>query len=195
MNNLFAGGAPRLRAQIFAALFLLGIGYVCHAKQTRFSPQKYLNRDSVTLGLIGYNYSNRHISEYSVNGSSGGHVNLSTPTSGGSGVTCCVKFSKSTAAPILVKIRWQLDGCKALQRNPQTGATAEMRYFYYKEAEFEIPPVEIGNPKFFETHFYPDGTVQVQVTANISEPRIISDAKRPDESSFLRCKNGENADE
>lgn len=152
--------------------------------------QQFQGDSLSTLGLVGFNYTDRHISDYSVNNASGGHINLSSPSSGGSGIACCFRVAKHALYPIQVRIRWQVDGCKILETSMQTGATVETKRFAYKEIELEVKRVPGLNPNFIETHFYPDGTVQVDLTERISDPRLSLQARRPDKSNFSDCKNG-----
>lgn len=139
------------------------------------------------LGLVGYNYTDRNISDYSVNGAAGGHVFLSSPASGGSGTTCCVRLSKTQIGHMRVKVRWQVDGCTYLMSNPVSNATAKIRHFHYQEIEVDVPQVAGIKPHYLETHFYPDGSVQVLLTEDFSEPRIVLSERRLDKSSFPRC--------
>jgi hypothetical protein len=188
-----------IQTKFFAARpFLLLASFAmfasCHAQKLDESESRR-GSEYTLLGLVGYNYTDRHISNYSVDSAGGGNVNMSSPTSGGSGVTCCVKLSKKYTGPILVKVRWQVDGCIYIVSNPRTGATAKLRHFYYKEAEVRAQRVVGENPKYIETHFYPDGSVQVLLTENGSNPRLVLDGKRPDKSSFSRCKDDTNPEE
>lgn len=174
----------------FLCLPILFSASVCHAQQAEKSVVKKSGAEYVLLGLVGYNYTDRHISEYSVEGASGGHVNLSSPTSGGSGVTCCVKMKKNNLEPIRVKVRWQVDGCLQLESNPRTGATGERRVLYYKETDVDVRTSNGEKLSYIETHFYPDGSVQVKLAEHGSTPLLALDGKRPDKSSFPRCKDG-----
>jgi len=152
---------------------------------------KKRNKDYLMLSLIGYNYTDRHISDYSINGAGGGHINLSSAASGGSGQTCCVRLSKTTDRTLSIKVRWQVDGCKFVERDPRTGATDEIRHYYYKEIDINAQRMNDQYPRYIETHFYPDGSVKVRLTEETSEPLMSLDEKRPDKSSFPRCKNDE----
>ncbi|RYZ92750.1 MAG: DUF3304 domain-containing protein [Proteobacteria bacterium] len=163
-----------------------------HARQEDKSIPNDAVSGFVLLGLVGYNYTNRNISEYSVNGASGGYINLSSPTSGGSGVTCCVRMLKKSPAPIQVRVRWQVDGCVLLESNPRTGAKAERRVFYFKDADVDVQIPNNTKLKFIETHFYPDGTIQVKLTEHGSDPFPALDEKRADKSYFPICKNDKN---
>lgn len=143
------------------------------------------------LGLVGYNYTDHHISDYTVNAAGGAFVRLSSSTGGGSGITCCVRLSKKSRIPPRVKVRWQYDGCVYFMKNDQTGSTEWVRHFYYKEAEVDLERADSGKPGYLETHFYPDGTVKVRSTDYFSDPLLKLDPKRGDKSIFPKCKNNE----
>lgn len=161
----------------------------CRASESNAS-QAQSSNNVLSLSLVGYNYTDRHISDYSVNGTGGANVFQSSPSSGGSGVTCCVTLFTAKSGAIRVKVRWQVDGCTYVVSNPRTGATQELTHFFYKEKEVEVTSTTSGRPSYLETHFYPDGSAQVQLTENISRPRLALDENRPDKSSFPRCKDG-----
>lgn len=163
-----------------------------HAEKSTWEKQK---EKYFLLGLVGYNYTDRHISSYTVNGADGGHAFLSSPTGGGSGISCCVKLSKKNAGPVKVKVRWQVDGCIFLIKDDRTGKADKVRHYYYKEKEVDLHSVDGGTPGYIETHFYPDGSVQVQSREHISSPRMQLDEKRPDQSSFERCKDDKEPEE
>jgi hypothetical protein len=173
-------------------LWALLLASTAHAQPPNKSVPKDHSEEYVLLGLVGYNYTDRHISEYSVNGASGGHINLSSPTSGGSGGTCCLKILKHNSTPIQVMVRWQVDGCMELERNPRTGATGERPIYYYKERYVDVESFAIKNPAYVETHFHPNGRVQVRLVEHESSPILARDEKRPDKSFFPRCENGKN---
>jgi len=163
----------------------------CHGQHIEASLKNNPDDDHVLLGLVGYNYTDRDIENYSVNGAGGGSVNLSSSTSGGSGVTCCVRLSKSQEVPFRVKIRWQVDGCKYLIKDDRTGKVDSIRHFYYKETEVDVYRNDGEDPKYIETHFYPDGTVKVKLVEQAFRPLLLLDGDRPDKSSFPICKNDE----
>lgn len=140
------------------------------------------------LGLIGFNYTNRLIDHYSIDSSGGGHVHLSSPTSGGSGVVCCTRISKAQREKITVKVKWQVDGCTYPIKS-LTGRVGERRIFYYKEALVYMDPPTSLEPAYLETHFYPDGSVKVKVTEFISLPEMRLDEDRKDQTIFSRCKD------
>jgi hypothetical protein len=155
------------------------------------SAREQLKEKYFLLGLVGYNYTDRHISNYTVNGAGGFDVMLSSPTSGGSGITCCVRLAKKSLIPPRVKVRWQYDGCIYLIKDDQDGKADRVRHYYYKEAEVDVQRADGGTPEYLETHFYSDGTVQVAATDDLSRPRLKLDENRLDKSLFPKCKNDE----
>lgn len=182
---------------ILHALLLTGLCVVavCYAHLFEASGERKESDNHLLLGLVAYNYTDRHISEYSVDGASGGYVRLSSPTGGGSGTACCVKIQRNYRDRMTVRVRWQVDGCTYLIKDSRTGKADKARYLYYKEAEVEVLRKDDGNPEYIETHFYPDGSVKVQLTENMSLPFFVLDRKRQDKSLFPRCRNDKNPEE
>lgn len=142
-----------------------------------------------SMGLIGFNYTNKTIENYSVNGVGGGNIWLSSNTSGGGGVTCCIDYSPLKLPGGTVKVRWQMDGCLYLMTNEITGASQKIRHLYYKEAIVNVEDISQGRPRYIETHLYPDGGVKVLLTRKISDPLVRFSQNRRDESIFPRCKD------
>lgn len=177
--------------RIAITLVLVCIQTGCHAQDQKERSAEKRNKDYLLLGLVGFNYTDRYINNYSINGAGGGNVQISLSDSGGSGQTCCVKVWKKHIEPFYVLVRWQVDGCKYVVRDPKTGATEEVKHFYYKEAEVAVQDIAKDNAGFIETHFYPDGSVKVLLTEAESDPLLLLDEKRADKSSFPRCKNDE----
>lgn len=103
------------KCQIFKAFYLLValllIDSACFMPRAGAEQLGGKNNEYVTLDLIGYNYTDRHISDYDVDGQGGGDVRLSSPTSGGGGIVCCVRLATGEEDPIIVRVRWQVDGC------------------------------------------------------------------------------------
>jgi hypothetical protein len=147
------------------------------------------NNEYVTLDLIGYNYTDRHINDYDVDGQGGGDVALSSPTSGGGGIVCCVRLPMGTRDPIIVRVRWQVDGCTYLMRSERTGSTQRISHYFYKETYVEVRRPKGIKPSHLESHFYPDGSVVVVLTDDMSLPRLSMSESRPDKSKFPKCKN------
>ncbi|EEF26258.1 conserved hypothetical protein [Ricinus communis] len=146
-------------------------------------------KTTVALDLIGYNYTNHHIEDYEVNNRNGGIVRVSSPTSGGSGSICCIKLSPGESGAIFVQVRWQVDGCSYIEKDPITGNTEVLHHYLYKEAFVKVAPPAAGKPNHLETHFYPDGSVQVQITEEMSLPRVRLSEDRFEKPSFPNCIN------
>lgn len=193
-NVLFGQMLGRLSLMTYQLLVSL-IMFSAYGAQAENPTVEKINEKYFLLGLVGYNYTGRNISSYTVNGADGGHAFLSSPIAGGSGISCCIRLSKKIAGPIKVKVRWQVDGCIFLIKDDRTGKADRVRHYYYKEQEVDLQRVDGGTPGYIETHFYPDGSVQVQSTEHISSPRMQLDDKRPDQSSFSRCKDDKEPEE
>ena len=182
-----------LLSEILRSLFFMVLLTIISSSDARAekSAREQLKEKYFLLGLVGYNYTDRHISNYTVNGAGGLDVMLSSSTSGGSGITCCVRLAKKSLIPPRVKVRWQYDGCIYLIRDERDGKADRVRHYYYKEVEVDVLRADHGTPEYLETHFYPDGTVKVSATDDLSRPRLILDEKRFDKSLFPKCKNDE----
>lgn len=180
----------RVTINLILLFVLCAIFTISHAqaKRTAFGE---LKENYFLLGLVGYNYTDYHISDYTVNSAGGAFIRLSSATGGGSGITCCMRLSKKSVIPPRVKVRWQYDGCLYFMKNDQTGSTEWVRHFYYKEAEVDLERADSGNPGYIETHFYPDSTVKVRTTDYFSDPLLKLDPRRGDKSSFPKCKDNE----
>lgn len=174
---------------------LLVLLAICHAEQSKAAMGGERRDEYTMLGLVGYNYTDRHISAYSIDGVDGGHINLSSPTSGGSGISCCVKFSRKNSGPLRVKIRWQVGGCTYSVKDEETGRSDKVRYYYYKEAVVEVQRIYETEPAYIEAHFFPNGSVQVRLTDHGSNPLLALSERRRDKSYFPQCKNDRNPDE
>jgi hypothetical protein len=107
------------------------------------------------LGLIGYNYTDKYIDSYSVDGEGDGNIMVSSPTSGGGGIVCCVKLEKDVTWPIRVRVRWQSAGCTYTTRSHISNSVFENIHSFFKETEVEVRG-EVGmNPKYLEVHLLP----------------------------------------
>lgn len=152
------------------------------------------NDVDLRLSIVGYNYTDREIDHYSVDGASGGSIRLSSPTSGGSGIACCMILPRQVAGMSKVRVRWQVDGCKYVAKNASTGRTATVRHLFYKEVEVPVERDRGKDLAYVETHFYPDGSVRVRLTEEASLPRFLLSDRRAEKSAFPRCKNDKRPD-
>jgi hypothetical protein len=175
-----------LLALAFGAFLLLIAVPFAKAEKSHVQSAEYKN---VSLALIGYNYTNKGIESYSLNGVDGGDIRLSSETSGGGGVTCCIDSFTVKPPAATVKVRWQVDGCMYQLKNEITGASQRIRHLYYKEKLVNVEDLSNGRPKYVETHLYQNGEIKVRLTKEISLPLMQANANRPDQSSFPRCKD------
>jgi hypothetical protein len=128
--------------------------------------------ESVSLTLHGYNYTNRYIDSYEINGQGGGNLFLSTSTSGGGGSVCCGSWWPNSRLPIKVKVKWTGDSCKYKTINSRGEVSYSIRRFW-KEAEALITTPPPADARYLEAHIYEDGHVEAAITNTYSPPRLI----------------------
>ena len=148
----------------------------------------------VSLTLTGYNYTERYIDQFSVNGNGGGNLFVSGPTSGGGGSACCVNYIagvKKWKFPV----RWQTGGCTYNTSKYEDGRERSELYHSYKELEVQIDPKVSDRPAYLEVHFYPDGHVEAAVTENSSPPRLQLNKDREVKSPYKQCPNDKRPEE
>jgi len=148
-------------------------------------PRHYEPRVS-SLGLTGYNYTNREISDFSVDGQGGGNIDVSSPTGGGGGTVCCVSYVNAKD-PGSVRVRWQSDACIYQTKSTISDEVHEHFYWFFKEADVNIEKPVTQNPQYLEVHFYPDGSVKAAVTEHASLPRLRLRQERMDRTPYPRC--------
>jgi hypothetical protein len=144
---------------------------------------------TVMLSLVGYNYTDHYIDNYDVNGVWGGNLFISNATSGGSKYTCCVRWIVGRTLPVKVHIRWESSEC--LFTENVEGEDFKSAKSFYSEADVWLKGPIPADPQYFETHFYPDGHIEVAVTNSISPPRLIRPALknglRPGVAPWPKC--------
>jgi len=115
------------------------------------------------LGITGYNYTDRYIDRFSVNGQGGTNMGAHT---NGSGESCCIVWRPGTALPVPMFVEWTYGE----RWNHEKGLKLQDAETHRVEVELKGPVPQ--NPTVFAIHFYPDNTVQVEVAADYPEPRI-----------------------
>jgi uncharacterized protein DUF3304 len=139
-------------------------------------------RKRVSLEINGFNYTDLYIDSFSVNGQGGGNINVSSPTSGGGGSVCCVLFSRGSALPLRVKVKWTRDGER------------------WCEQEVLITgPIPVS-PEHLGVHFFPDGHIEAEITENYPKPKLqlgrVDPGKRKESGNTVadeqmgRCHDG-----
>lgn len=140
----------------------------------------------VSLTITGYNYTNRYINEFYVDGNGGHNIFVSSPTSGGGGSVCCVKYIIG-ATLWKPEIRWQVGGCTYNSRKDKYGESFFDIHHFYKQVEAPLDVKIPNDPKYLEVHFYPDGHVETAMTEQPSPPRLALSADREEKSPYKVC--------
>jgi Protein of unknown function (DUF3304) len=118
------------------------------ARALKYSKPLYM------LGIVGYNYTETGIVDYSVNGHGAFNLAVSTETSGGGSTACCYGWAPATKLPVRIRIEW----------------TRNQKVWCRKDVMLTDPgPIE---PTTLEVHFYVDRRVEVVITDKYSPPRI-----------------------
>jgi hypothetical protein len=138
------------------------------------------------LGIIGYNYTNRTIDGFSIDGHGGGDIRVSSPTSGGGGTMCCVLLSKKPTWPIQVLVRWQSGGCRVYDKKRPSGRN----YYAYKELKVNVEKGASAYPSDIGVHFYPDGSVRVRLSEGSGMPLLQLSESRLIDDYLPECKPG-----
>ncbi|OWW22374.1 DUF3304 domain-containing protein [Noviherbaspirillum denitrificans] len=110
----------------------------------------------IKVDLVGYNYTDKYIQSFNVSGYGGGHIFLSSPTSGGGGPYCCFYYIEGIGFPYEVEVKWT--------NNASEGP--------WKTAKALIPEPKIRVPKMLEVHIFQDEHVEVELTDWYSPPRV-----------------------
>jgi hypothetical protein len=161
--------------------------HICSAHQSREAIKEKNTKEDTALDIVGFNYTDRVIDSFSVNGQGGGNVFLSARTSGGGKSVCCVRLLSSRQDVVKLHVKWQVDGCVYITKSRISGEAFRNTFSYYKEVDIDVVQPKRYVPQHLEIHFYPDGSVRAELTAELSLPRLSLDGKRADKSNFPRC--------
>jgi hypothetical protein len=140
----------------------------------------------VDLTIVGYNYTDREIAGFTVNGYAGGTLHVSGPYGGGGGSVCCVKYVAGHKAREF-QIRWHATSC----RYGETGSGASYTYDLhrtYTQRTVEVEKQSVDKSKYLEVHFFPDGSIKARVTGEMSPPILSLPVEREAEGS-PQCPN------
>ena len=125
--------------------------------------QKSAQEEPKMLGITGYNYTDRYIDGFSVNGQGGTNMGAHT---NGSGEACCIVWRPGTALPAPMFVEWTY----GIEGNLQTGEIYREPETHRVEIELKGPVPQ--NPTILVVHFYPDNTVQLEVAEDYPQPRV-----------------------
>ena len=183
------------KLKLMSLMGLLLHATACHAK----TPQKpKLNvvaaeaalprGTTVDLTIMGFNYTDKDINEFFVDGTGGGNLAVSSASGGGGGSVCCALYTSGDPAPE-VEVRWQSDACTYNIWHDNGGTEFHDIFSFYKSAVVNVSSVA-ANPKYLEIHIFPDGHVEAAITDRLSRPRLVLDQARRVNLPFRKCPNG-----
>jgi hypothetical protein len=134
-------------------------------------------KEPFDLELVGYDYTDRAILDFSVNGASGGNVFLSTKTSGGGKYACCVRLDRSTKTPFWVDVEYTREALVAYPSD-QVARPADKAPI---KAHVEVKGPMPERPEYLEIHFYPDGHIEGALSGEDgpSAPRLRLERRLP----------------
>lgn len=118
------------------------------------------------LSITGYNYTNRYIDGFSVDGQGGGNVLISEDDAGGGKTSCCILFRPDTTLPVKVHVEWTY----GVEGDLRTGKIFRQSETHRADVDLKGPIPK--DPTIFVVHFYPGNTVQVEVAADYPKPRL-----------------------
>jgi hypothetical protein len=167
---------------LFAAL-------LCACQQPASGADGQAKDGKYMLTIYGYNYTNHYIDQFSVNGAGGGNLDVSTPDAGGGKSACCMVWRDGTPLPRTVHIEWAFNACEYTSAPNIYGERFDTVHNYVKEQAVQLKGPVPKNPGYFEVHFYPDGHIEVAISATSSEPRLKLPADR--EPAMRRCTDDE----
>ena len=137
-----SGAAKRNLPQLLAAVALLLSA--CNSQDTR----------SVTL--VGYNYTERPIYTFSVNGGGGSNIFVG---GGGASFSCCTDITVGQP----VEIKWLYD---TTEKQYLAGLREEKR-----STTVIVPPPTVPEAEYLEVHFYPDHHVELALVKSPGDAR------------------------
>ena len=139
----FANPFPNLLSALACLLGLLLLG-ACSSQDTR----------SVTL--VGYNYTERPIYTFSVNGGGGSNIFVG---GGGASFSCCTDITDGQP----VEIKWLYD---TTEKQYLAGLREENR-----STTVIVPPPTVPEAEYLEVHFYPDHHVELVLVKSPGDAR------------------------
>jgi|GEM_PF-3220034 len=112
--------------------------------------------EEAKVDIVGYNYTDKYIGVFQVNGDFGSILRLSSPDSGGGNPNCCFRYMIHRPYPYQVEVTWA-----------ESDSDEKRTHFMAT-----IPQPETTDLKYLEVHFYPDGHVELKLTNRYGPPRL-----------------------
>jgi hypothetical protein len=134
-------------------------------------------KEPFDLELVGYDYTDRAILDFSVDGASGGNVFLSTKTAGGGKYACCVRLDRSTKTPFWIDVEYTREALVSYPSDQVVQPADQAPIKAYVEVKGVMPE----KPAYLEIHFYPDGHIEGALSGEDgpSPPRLRLERRRP----------------
>ena len=143
---------------------------------------------TVDLTIMGFNYTDKNINAFSVDGNGGGNLSVSSASGGGGGSVCCAPYTAGDPAPT-ISVRWQFDACTYDIWHDEDGKEFSNIFSIYKTVAVKAASVST-HPRYLEIHIFPDGHVEAAITGELSRPRLALDQNRRINIPFRKCPNG-----
>ena len=122
------------------------------------------SEDTRSFTLVGYNYTERPIYSFSVDGVGGGNA-FAGFRSGGGGFVCCTEITVGKP----VEIKWLYD---TTEKQYLAGLREEKR-----STTVIVPPPTVPEAEYLEVHFYPDHRVELALVKFPGDRRIPYEEK------------------
>jgi len=161
------------RSTIRATIALLTIALLCACEPAggALGAEDKTATEPHALGIVGYNYTDRYIDQFYVNGQGGGSLHLSDAGGGGGGIVCCIGWRNGTPLPQKIRVKWVAGGCMKTVTSSD-GYVHQVPVHTFKEQDVQLTGPVPEKPGYFEAHFYPDGHIEVAITETWAEPRL-----------------------
>jgi hypothetical protein len=133
-------------------------------------------KDPYELDIVGYDYTDRPISDFSVNGAWGGNVELSTKTAGGGKYACCVRLNRNVKTPFAIDVEYQMGSLVDYATDKILEPESEP-----KKTRVDVTGPIPERPGYLEVHFYPDGHIEAAISSEDgpSPPRLKLETRKP----------------
>jgi hypothetical protein len=175
--------------KIFVIIFFSLMCGGCDAKSGNPDLEK-----SISLGIVGYNYTSDYIDEFSVDGQSAGNLRVVSDNNGGGTVSCCAKYWP-TQKEHLFTIRWQSSACFYHSKSTISNEVFDNIYSFYSEKDVSINLNDTSKPyKYLEVYFYPDNVIKLAITEHSSIPHS-NKANITPKKKYPRCPNDKKPEE
>ncbi|CAE6792332.1 DUF3304 domain-containing protein [Paraburkholderia nemoris] len=133
-------------------------------------------KEPYELAIVGYDYTDRAIAEFSVDGAWAGNLELSSPTNGGGSSVCCVTLKRTIQPPFWVTVQYRKD---ALESYPPRKVIEPAGGYIKTKVEVKGPIP--SDAAYLEIHFFPDGHLEAAVSGEDgpSSPRLKLERRLP----------------